>query len=81
MFGGKKHIKGINEPLSGGLELNIDCVVTGERHVVKVASKDWDKYLEGEYVQKAFPYLSTNDRELIISGTSPEGWGRVLGNE
>ena len=49
------------------------CVITGEDYSVTVRADGlWD-YNHGTFVQDAFPELSREDREFIISGTSPKG--------
>lgn len=52
---------------------------TRTRSVV-VKEADLKSYESGEkkYVQTAFPYLSTDDREFLISGMSPEGWDKAF---
>lgn len=35
-------------------------------------------YESGVFVQDAFPNLSTDDREFIISGTTPEEWEKMV---
>lgn len=50
------------------------CVVTGKPYSVTVPAEGlWD-YNHGKHMQEAFPLLSAEDREFLISGTSPEGW-------
>lgn len=51
------------------LTLHITCVVCKQPHKIKVDNKDMAKYQNGAKVQEAFPYLSADDRELIISKT------------
>ena len=36
---------------------------------VMVNSKDFISWNKGSYIQNAMPYLSTDERELLISGT------------
>lgn len=36
--------------------------------VLTVVEEDYEEWRGGEFVQKAFPYLSTDQRELLISG-------------
>ncbi len=58
------------------------CVITGEMYYTKpVYFKDIVKYRAGMKVKDAFPYLSADDREFIISGTSPKGWSRIFGTQ
>lgn len=40
----------------------------------KVKGSDLYRYNQGDHVQVAFPYLSADDREFILSGTSSAGW-------
>ena len=51
-------------------------------HLIELNSEDWIRWRElGQYAQDVFTYLSAEDRELLISGTSPEGWASVFGDE
>jgi hypothetical protein len=50
------------------------CVVTRKLHSVRVKAEDLFKYRQGVHIQDAFPYLSVDDREFLISGISKEGW-------
>lgn len=56
------------------------CVVTGKEQRVTVKAPDLFRYRQGGYVQDCFPYLSKEDREFLISGTSGEGWKELFGN-
>lgn len=56
------------------------CVVTGKPQRVTVKAEDLNKYRNGGYVQTCFPYLSKEDREFLISGTSGEGWTILFGD-
>ena len=58
------------------------CVVTGEPYEVSVRSGDYEAWKCGsKLAQDAFPYLSREDREFIISGTSPQGWNILFGGD
>ena len=57
------------------------CVVTGNDYSVTVKGPDLFRYNQGESIQDAFPYLSRDDREFLISGTSPKGWEDMFGFE
>lgn len=57
------------------------CVVTGKFQRVTVKAQDLNKYRQGGYVQDCFPYLSKEDREFLISGTSGEGWTLMFGSD
>ncbi len=54
------------------------CFYTGKPYSVKVPTAGIGKYVEGDFIQDAFPELSVDDREFLISGYSPEGWKQVF---
>lgn len=55
------------------------CIICGGMARVEVEESDFYAW-KGSYdkppvlAQDAFPYLSVDDRELLISGTHPECW-------
>ena len=55
----------------------------GRTRTVTVNVVDFEAYANGtkRYVQDAFPYLSSDDREFLISGMSPEGWEETFGKD
>jgi hypothetical protein len=54
------------------------CGVTGKEYSVKVQTADLQAFQAMVYAQDAFPYLSVDDREFLISGTSPEGFKLIF---
>lgn len=56
------------------------CLVCSIPSVVEVDTTEYQRYLEGQYVQVAFSQTSAEDRELIMTGTHPECW-KTLGAE
>jgi hypothetical protein len=63
------------------VEISGRCVVTGRQFAVTVAHGALKRYLAGALAQDAFPELPKEDREFIVSGTSPEGWFELFGNK
>ena len=64
----------------GGIRLSGPCVVTGREHSVVVSREDVLAYFQrGVSAREAFPELAKEDREFLISGTSPEGWNMLFG--
>lgn len=57
------------------------CKVTGKPYSVTVKAARLYKYRQGSLIQRAFPTLSADDREFLISGYSPEGWRQVFGSD
>jgi hypothetical protein len=37
--------------------------------------------LKGELVQNAFPFLSVDQREFLLTGLFPEEWDKIFGEE
>jgi hypothetical protein len=60
------------------------CVITGKDfsiHLKEEQIRDVMDWVNGKYMQDAMPYLSAGQREFLISGTSPEGWIQIFGEE
>ena len=57
------------------------CMVTGRPYSVTVLAKELFAYRQDIHIQDAMPSVSAEDREFLISGTSPEGWKEVFGSE
>lgn len=63
------------------IEIETRCPICGERHYVEVFEKDFIAWRNGTLIQDAFPYLSANERELLISGTCAECFSIFFGND
>ena len=46
-----------------------------------INEKDYDSWLKGELIQNAFPYLSADDREFIMTGITKEEWDGMVVDE
>lgn len=62
------------------------CVITrcpfcGRANEVEVNEMDYLDWQDGTFVQDAFPYLSANEREMLISGICPACWASTFGGE
>lgn len=44
-------------------------------------SEYWAYFMQGALVQDAFPNLTPEQRELLITGTHPECWDAMMGPE
>ena len=47
------------------------CPCCGHATFVSVVSADYFDWLDGKLIQDAMPYMSTEDRETLISGYCP----------
>lgn len=61
------------------LALRIKCPFCGEVNTVTVSCEDFNAWQNGELVQNAFPYLSSEEREMLVSGICPKCWERTFG--
>lgn len=62
------------------------CVVTrcpfcGRGNEVEVNESDYWDWQDGELVQNAFPYLSADEREMLITGICGECWDKMFGSD
>ena len=63
---------------NGNLEVTGTCGVTQKPYSVQVPKENIQGYIKWRNremkIQDALPNMSRDDREFLISGTSPEGW-------
>lgn len=57
------------------------CLCCGLSSMLTVDIDRWSKWSEGVNIQIAFPDLSENDRELLITGTHSECWDKMFLDE
>ena len=53
----------------------------GENHYMDVKQIDLVAYQDGAHIQDAFPYLTADQRELILTGMTDEMWKDAFGDE
>ena len=58
------------------LNMTIECVCPfcGKVQLIRVNSEDYDKWENGELIQRAFPYLTPSQREAIMTGICDKCW-------
>ena len=54
------------------------CPICGHANEVEVNEMDYLDWQDGMLVQDAFPYLSANEREMLISGICPSCWDNMF---
>ena len=57
------------------------CPFCGHANEIEVNEADYWDWQDGELVQNAFPYLSADEREMLISGICPKCWAKTFGEE
>jgi hypothetical protein len=55
--------------------------VEGEVHFIEVKKDDYQKYIDGALIQTAFPYLTSGQRELMLTGLTESMWSDLIGDE
>lgn len=55
------------------------CPLCYKTHEVAVDEFDFWDWQCGVHAQDAFPYLSADEREMLISGICPKCWQRMFG--
>lgn len=56
--------------------------LTGKEHTreVPITEEQLARWKAGGFIQDAAPNLSADDREFLISGSTPEEWDAALGD-
>lgn len=60
-----------------GLAVTVKCPMSGAKNTVLCGRRDFQQWVAGTVIQEAFPYLSPDEREMLISGTDPQVWDRL----
>ena len=58
----------------GGVRINCICARCGKLKILDVSAEAFRKYKQGFAVQHAFPELSEDDREWLVSKVCPDCW-------
>jgi len=54
------------------------CIVSGEEYSIEVPAEGFTRWQSGTLIQVALPDLSLDDREFLMSGITPDGWGQIF---
>lgn len=54
------------------------CPFCGAAHMIEVNLVDYWDWKDGKLAQDAFPYLTPDEREMVISGICPECWDSMF---
>lgn len=57
------------------------CIGCRKSSVVTVDAVSYIKWREGMLIQQAFPTLSADEREMLMTGIHKECWDRMFGGE
>lgn len=54
------------------------CPICHTSHNIEVEENDYLDWCEGKPTYDSFPYLSANDREMLITGVCPTCWDEMM---
>lgn len=57
------------------------CISCRAKHIITVEGDDYMRWRAGVHAQDAFPYLSADDREMLISSICPECFEEMFRHE
>lgn len=57
------------------------CMKCGKASILEVKQEQFNRWRKGEHVQNVWPEWSSDERELLITGTHPECWKRMFGDD
>lgn len=60
------------------VEYFVQCNCCGDIHTLNFEKEDFIEWKNGKLIQNAMPYLSAEQRELLISKTCPICWDRMF---
>ena len=59
------------------IEILTRCPICGGYNSVKVEFEDYLRWVDGEGTYECFPYLSADERELLITGVCSSCWNEM----
>ena len=74
-------IVSINRINETTLEVVTECVFCQQNAIVIVNENEYNKWQDGELVQRAFPSMNKHEREMLISGTHPHCWDEMFADD
>ena len=67
--------------ISDAVTFIVGCIKCAEAQHITVGHADLDAWQGGKNIQDARPYLSVDDREILISGICGECFDKIYGVE
>lgn len=63
------------------MKIQKKCPCCGKLQTLEVNENEYQEWLAGKSVQKAFPNLNEDQREILMSGICPECWDTIFPEE
>lgn len=62
--------------------LEVECIICKTKHTIMVKTADYKKWSKGQAkIQEAMPYLTADERELLMSGICGRCFDKVFSEE
>lgn len=75
----KSFIKTSTDETTGFTKVVVTCPMCKAENRLSVPTNDLMRWAEGELVQRAMPYLSADERELLVSGFCSRCYDKIFG--
>lgn len=76
-----RHNNFMVERKNGNITVANRCPMCNKIHTVDVNDVDFQKWQAGVSIQIAFPYLSADEREILMTGTCSKCWDKIFSIE
>ena len=65
------------------MQVQRTSMMSGKAHIrdIDITPEQYAQWECGAMIQNVAPHLSADDREFIISGTTPEEWAAAFGDD
>ena len=63
------------------MKIQRECPHCHKLQIINVDDNQYNDWLAGKNIQRAFPDLSPNQREILMSGICPECWEEIFPDE
>lgn len=61
------------------VKVSVSCKVCYERRIIEdVLLADYNAWIHGKLIQQALPYLSGEDRDLLVTNICPKCWDGIF---
>ena len=60
------------------MKYQVKCIKCGTKISLEIDEEDYWKYHTGMKVQDAFPYLTDNEREILVSGFCSDCFDKIF---
>lgn len=63
------------------MKIQKECPICHKLQTIEVQVSQYNRWMAGENIQIAFPNLTPDQREILMSGICPECWEKIFPDE